>query len=188
MLLKDGRFAGTSTAKYPIFIYDLSPNKDFSIWKLYSPCDKDNKWLSWGIQTLYLENPPQFKYKKLVILSSKKDKMVFDNLSLQLDTTALLAEGNITKLINNLGDLDYYDEIFALLDFDSAEGVANVYKGVERTKQLEEKSGGRIKGLYLPENINNYLYMLGIKDIEEIFVKLGNEQLKSVVDGVFRVC
>ena len=177
MLMVDGKFKATSTNENPKFIYYLDyPNS----WKIYSPYDPEYKWISNNIDVLFLENFPALKQKDLMTLSSKKDKMVFDNLGLPFDTTSLLAEGNYQRLIKNLSTLDYYDNIYCLLDFDDA--------GLTNSNKLYELSNHRIQPLYLPEEKQNYYYSKDIKDIDEVYTDEGLEELmtivKQILDGV----
>ena len=182
MLLADGKYRDTSTPDNPKFIYyyyDDSGN--ITGWKLYSPYDPDHKWLSKNTSSSPYESKVQCVHNELFILSSKKDKMVFDNLQLPYDTTNPIAEGIFKGILRELsGSLRCYTNIYAWLDFDWCENLPNVYKGVERTQQLEIESGGRIKGLYLPPDEAAFLLPRNIKDIDEVFVNLGAEYLKNL--------
>jgi len=182
MLLADGKYKDTSTPDNPKFIYYYYDEKgNVTGWKLYSPYDKDHKWLSQNTSTLPYESKPQGVHNQLLILSSKKDKMVFDNLYFPYDTTNPIAEGIFKGVIRELsGSLSCYPIIYAWLDFDWSENVPNVYKGVERTIQLEEASNGRVKGLFLPPQISNFLLSRGIKDIDEVYTNLGEDYLNNL--------
>lgn len=182
MLLADGKYKDTSTPDNPKFIY-FYRDDDGNIlgWKLYSPYDKEHKWLSKNTSSLPYESKVQCVHDELFILSSKKDKMVFDNLALHYDTTNLIAEGVFKGILSELsGTLSCYKQIYAWLDFDWSENKPNVYKGVERTQQLCEQSGGKIKGIFLPPKENEFLLLRQIKDIDEVYVNLGKSYLNNL--------
>ncbi len=176
MLLIDGKFKCTSNPDLPKFIYYMRGDK--SSWKLYSPMDQgDLKWMSHNISLVNYESPLKNINKDLVILSSKKDKMVFDNLKLPFDTTSVLAEGNYRGLLKEIeNDFKQYDNIYCLLDFDRA--------GENSTQSIENESNGRIKGVYLPLDVSNYLYTKGIKDVDEVAVNLGYSALKRLIEKI----
>lgn len=179
MLMIDGKFKTTSIPDNPKFVYYLNNIKGKS-WKIYSPYDPEYKWISNNIDVLMLEDMPSFNFKDLIIFSSKKDKMVFNNLYLNYDTTSLLAEGNFHRLISNLCKLEYYDNIYCLLDFDDA--------GVNSSDKLNILSFGRIRPLYLPVEKQNYYYSKDIKDIDEMYTEEGPKELettiKQILDGI----
>lgn len=186
MLLADGKYRDTSTPDNPKFIYYYHDSEgNISGWKLYSPYNKDYKWLSKNTSSAPYESKVQCVNNELLILSSKKDKMVFDNLRQPYDTTNPIAEGIFKGIIRELSaSLACYDKIYAWLDFDWSENVSNVYKGVERTMQLEEESNGRIVGLYLPPDEERFLLGRGIKDIDEVYVNLGPHYLYNLFNKV----
>jgi hypothetical protein len=176
MLLIDDKFKCTSTKELPKFVYYMRPDK--TSWKLYSPLDHgDLKWMSHNISSVNYESPVKNLNKDLIIFSSKKDKMVFDNLNLPYDTTSVLAEGNYKGIIKELeGDFKHYNSVYCLLDFDKA--------GERSTENIENESNGRIKGVYLTLEISNYLYSKNIKDLDEVVVNLGYESLRRLVNKI----
>jgi hypothetical protein len=182
MLLADGKYKDTSTPDNPKFIYYYyDENGNISGWKLYAPYDKDHKWLSKNTSSQPYESKVQCVHNELVILSSKKDKMVFDNLLLPYDTTNPIAEGIFKGIIRELsGSLSCYTNIYAWLDFDWCENVPNVYKGVERTEQLEVESKGKIKGIFLPPQESNFLLSRKVKDVDEVYLHFGAEYLNNL--------
>jgi len=182
MLLADGKYRDTSTPDNPKFIYYYyDDDGNISGWKLYSPYDKDYKWLSKNTSSRPYESNPQCANNELVILSSKKDKMVFDNLLLPYDTINPIAEGIFKGIIRELSDsLNCYTNIYAWLDFDWCENIPNVYKGVERTEQIELESKGKIKGIFLPPKESQFLLSRGIKDVDEVLLNLGKNYLYNL--------
>lgn len=180
MLLINGKFKCTSVPDNPKFIYYYTKES----WKVYSPYDQEHKWVSNNINLIPYESQPQGKNKDLIILSSKKDKMVFDNLNLPFDTTSVLAEGNFSGVIYELDkSLAGYENIYALLDFDKSDDP-KTFKGVERTKQMEVESKGRIKGIYLPEQLSEHFAKIFVKDIDEIYTKLGSDILYKTINKI----
>lgn len=173
MLRKDKEFKATSSSTNPKFVYYL--NEERTAWKIYSPLDKDFKWISYNTHLVPYESPPEGKHKDLIIFSSKKDRLVFKALGLPYDTTSLISEGNFAKFIKELPNLKY-EHIYALLDFDDA--------GESYTNQIEAQSNGRIKGLYLPNNTWNYFASIGVKDIDDIRIKLGAAELNSTINKI----
>jgi len=182
MLLADGKYKDTSTPGNPKFIYYYLDELGNELgWKLYSPYDKDHKWLSKNTKSLPYESKLQCLNKDLIVFSSKKDKMVFDNLNLPFDTTNLIAEGIFKTFIRELSNsLSCYTNIYAWLDFDWNENKPLVFKGVERTEQIEQESKGRIKGLFLPPKESNYLLSMGVKDVDEVYLNLGKSYLNNL--------
>lgn len=176
MLLIDDKFKCTSNPDLPKFIYYMRPDK--TSWKLYSPLDHgDLKWMSHNISSVNYESTLQKLNKDLIIFSSKKDKMVFDNLQLPYDTTSVLAEGNYRGIIKELdGEFKQYNNIYCLLDFDKA--------GERSTESIENESKGRIKGLYLPLDVSNYFYSKNIKDLDEVVVNLGYDPLRRLINKI----
>lgn len=174
MFLVNGKFKCTSTNVNPKFIYDLGNGA----WKVYSPMESGEfKWLSHNLSSVNLESKPQGKHSKLVILSSKKDKMVFDNLLLPYDTTSVLSEGNFSGVLNEIErSLIGYKDIYCLLDFDQA--------GERATQAIENKSNGRIKGVYLPLNMANFLHTNGVKDVDDVMVKFGRDNLLKLINKI----
>ena len=174
MLLIDNKFKCTSTKENPKFVYMLGHD----IWKLYSPLESpDLKWMSHNINRVNYESEPQRLNNELIIFSSKKDKMVFDTLNLPYDTTSVLAEGNYAGIIKELhGRFSNYKNVYCLLDFDSA--------GERSTQNIESKSEGRIKGIYLPMDIANYFYTKGVKDIDEVMISFGRDNLLKLIKKI----
>ena len=174
MLRKDKEFKATSSSTNPKFVYYL--NEERTAWKIYSPLDKDFKWISYNTSLVPYESPPEGKYKDLIVFSSKKDRLVFKTLGLPYDTTSLISEGNFRLLLAKLHELGTYDNIWALLDFDDA--------GESYTNQIESQSNGRIKGLYLDNNTWNYFASIGVKDIDDIRIKLGAAELRDTINKI----
>lgn len=174
MLRKDKEFKATSSSTNPKFVYYL--NEERTAWKIYSPLDKDFKWISYNTSLVPYESLPESKYKDLIVFSSKKDKLVFKTLGLPYDTTSLISEGNFRLLLAKLHELGTYDNIWALLDFDDA--------GESYTNQIESQSNGRIKGLYLDNNTWNYFASIGVKDIDDIRIKLGAAELRDTINKI----
>ncbi len=174
MLLVDGRFKCTSTKDNPKFVYKLGGDS----WKIYSPLETaELKWVSNNIKDVSYESKPQGLHNELVVLSSKKDKMVFDTLKLPYDTTSVLAEGNYSGIIKEIDDsLKHYRNIYCLLDFDSA--------GKKSTKSIEDKTSGRIKGVYLTEEMENFFAKKMVKDIDEIRIHFGSDNLLKVIKKI----
>lgn len=173
MLRKDKEFKATSSSTNPKFVYFL--NEQRTAWKLYSPLDTEFKWLSYNTHLVPYESAPEGAHKDLIVFSSKKDRLVFKTLDLPYDTTSLISEGNFAGLIKDLPNLKY-DNIYALLDFDPP--------GENYMAQLEAQSGGRVKGLYLDTNTANYLYSIGVKDIDDVQIKLGAAELRLIINKI----
>lgn len=173
MLTADKVFKTTSTSANPKFVYYL--NEDRSAWKIYSPLSSDPKmkWLSFGLDKVWCEKPPQYQNQDLILFAGKKDMLVWRTVEQAYDSTSLLAEGNFGGIIRELdGELKGYKNIYALLDMDNA--------GEEAMHRMYERSGQRIKPLIIPTNIGNYLAANGVKDIDEIKIRLGTEELNRV--------
>jgi len=171
MLTINGRFKCTSMSTNPKFAYILGNDS----WKIYSPLDSGEfKWISNNLSHINYESEPFQEYDDLMILSSKKDKMVFDNLGLPYDTTSVLSESNYIGIINELnGKFSKYKNIYCLLDFDTA--------GEQATKNIELKSNGRVKGVYPQLNMLNFLHTKSIKDIDDVFIKFGRDNLLKLI-------
>lgn len=170
-------FKSTSTKDNPKFVYYLGGTVGESF-KVYSPKDKDFKWISNRLDLVDYENPTQGKHKNLIVLSSRKDKQVFDNMGLPFDTTSSLSESNfkgIIKQINN--DFKHYSGIYSLFDFDD--------RGLEFAQQLYFQSEFKIKPIIFG-NILNYLSTISVKDIAELKRHGDKELLKLITDEIKR--
>lgn len=175
ILKVDGKFASTSTPDNPKFVYYLGGHIGDSF-KVYSPFDKDFKWISNRLDLVDYETPTQNKYKDLIVLSSRKDCLVFNNYNLEFDTTSSLSESNFSGIIRQLDkDFKKYDRIFSLFDFDE--------KGIEFSNKLYQDSNFKIKPIILG-NVLNYLHMVGIKDIDNLKTHQDSELEKIVVDEI----
>lgn len=174
LLFIDGRFICTSTKENPKFIYYFdSENK--SGFKVYSPLDKNFKWLSYNISLYNLENKVEKKYDDLIVFSGRKDRLVFDTLNLPYDTTSTMAEGNFNGLLKELPNLHTYKNIYSFFDFELNSSGENL------AKKLYEQSNKRVVPITPPLNILNYLITQGIKDIDDLKVKGGDELLSTTI-------
>ena len=92
LLFIDGKFICTSTKDNPKFIYyfDGTDRRGF---KVYSPLDREHKWLSYNTSLYNLENGVNKLFNDLIVFSSRKDRIVFDSLELCFDTTSTMSEG-----------------------------------------------------------------------------------------------
>ncbi len=176
MLYIDNKFICTSTPDNPKFIYYFS-EEDRSGFKVYSPLDVEHKWMSYKINLFDFENPPQDKYKDLIIFSSRKDRRVFDNVGLPYDTTSAMAEGNFRGIIKRLPELTQrYKNIYSLFDFDFNDA------GDKLASKLYHESGEVIVQLTPPTRLLNFLAGIGVKDIDELKVKGGDQLLREVLN------
>ena len=173
MLMINDKFVATSTENNPKFVYKYSEDS----WKIYSPYDQQNKWLSHNILNPFEVGKTGFL--DLVILSSKKDRMVFENVGIPVSTISLHSESNFNPLIKELNtSLSKYDRVFSFLDFDST--------GLGAMNKIEQKSGGRIKPLKISNDVVNFLVANGIKDVDDFYLKFGNDKLKSFILKIFK--
>lgn len=190
-------YISTSTLGNPTFIY-LYEFSDTLSFKKYSPLTQKGKWLSSGLQDIVAEddifNDKHRSSNKLVIFSSKKDKRVCINTGLfdGWETTSLIAEGNFRKLIaklkENISTTPSYDEIIYLGDFDDAtQSAPGTKKGIERSKQIEEESGGLIKSLYLDEKLRQRLLKVKCKDYDDVRVMWGEKILKEIIKQITQI-
>ena len=167
----DRKFKSTSIKDNPKFIYYLDKFMGNSF-KVYSPYDPLFKWISQGLDLVDYENAPQNRYNNLMILSGRKDKLVFDNYNLPFDTTSPMSESNFTGIIRQLDkDFKHYKNIYSLLDFDD--------KGQEFSQKLYHQSGFKIK----PINFGillNYLHYIDVKDIDNLKT-FGDKELEKII-------
>lgn len=171
MLSVNDKFVATSTVDNPRFVYRYGEDS----YKIYSPFDTQYKWISNNINTPF-ETGAVSKYPDLFILSSKKDRMVFDNLGIPVSTVSLHSEGNFNPLIKELeeGDsLSRYSKMFSFLDFDEA--------GHNAMQSIFQRSKGRILPLEVPEDVRFFLNGLGIKDLDDMYVKMGGNKLSEFI-------
>ena len=174
VLMRDGKFMTTSCTNNPKFVFKYNGEDS---WKVYSPLDVHYKWLSSNIIEPFEVGESGFK--DLVVLSSKKDRMVFENLSFPISTISLHSETNFNPFLNELDkSLSKYDRIFCFLDFDNP--------GQQAQKTIEQKSFGRVKALKIKEEILNHLLESGVKDIDDFYLKFGQGILKDFVSKVFK--
>lgn len=175
VLKVDGKFKATSMMNNPKFVYYLGGVMGESL-KVYSPYDTLFKWLSNRLDLVDYETPPQGKYKDLIILSSRKDNLVFNNYKLPFDTTSSLSESNFNGIIKQLDkDFKDYDNIYALFDFDD--------KGVEFSYMLSQQSGFRIKPIIFG-GVMNFLHSVGVKDIDNLRMRGDLELEKIILDEI----
>jgi hypothetical protein len=177
MLFIDGRFICTSTKENPKFIYYFDED-DRRGFKVYSPLDKEHKWLSYNTSFYSFENKVSKVFDDLIIFSSRKDRMVFDSLGLAYATTSVMAEGNFSGLLKELPNLTEYKNIYSFFDFEFNEA------GEKMANKLYEQSSGRVVPISPPQNILNYLISAEVKDIDDLLVKEGREYLNKTI----RVC
>lgn len=173
LLFIDGKFICTSTKDNPKFIYYFD-DKDRRGFKVYSPLDKEHKWLSYNTSLYNLENEVTKLYDNLIVFSSRKDRLVFDSLELCYDTTSTMSEGNFSGLLRELPNLKY-DNIYSFFDFEFNE------VGEKMAQKLYEQSGGVVKPIAPPTNVLNYLISKDIKDIDDLKVKGGDNLLIEIV-------
>ena len=161
-----------------VYLYKTWDNRVIpDCWKVYSPLNENKKWITHNTYKAAFETLPQLNSDRLCILSSRKDKQVFDSLGFNFDTTNPISEGNFRGLLQDKNIMNYREK-YVLFDFDSSETSK---KGVERTKQLEEESGGKIKGIYLKDDLRNFLISNGVKDIDEAVIKFGVNKTKDLI-------
>lgn len=171
----DKSFAATSTSDDPKFIYYMGDSIS-ETFKIYSPFSKDNKWISNRLDLVDYETSLQGEYEDLMLLSGRKDNLVFDNYGLPFDTTSPLSESNFGGILRQLDkEFRNYRNIFSLFDFDD--------RGEEFSSKLGQLSNGRIKPIILGD-INNYLHSVGIKDIDNIETHGDYELKKLVIDEI----
>lgn len=171
----DGKFVSTSTPENPKFIYYLG-GVIGEAFKVYSPYDPDFKWISNRLDLVDYETPLQNKYDDLMILSGRKDNLVFDNYNLPFDTTSSLSESNFSGIIKQLDkDFKRYKRIFSLFDFDD--------KGVEFSNKLYEESDKRVIPIILGD-IRNYLHYVDVKDIDNLKTHNDLELEKLVINEI----
>jgi len=178
LLFIDGKFICTSTKDNPKFIYyfDYRDRRGF---KVYSPLDKEHKWLSYNTSLYNLENEVTKLYDNLIVFSSRKDRLVFDSLELCYDTTSTMSEGNFSGLLRELPNLKY-DNIYSFFDFELNEA------GEKMAQKLYEQSGGIVKPIAPPTNVLNYLISKDIKDIDDLRVKGDSNLLREIVGVCIR--
>lgn len=178
LLFIDGKFICTSTKDNPKFIYyfDYRDRRGF---KVYSPLDKEHKWLSYNTSLYNLENEVTKIYDNLIVFSSRKDRLVFDSLELCYDTTSTMSEGNFSGLLRELPNLKY-DNIYSFFDFELNEA------GEKMAQKLYEQSGGIVKPIAPPTNVLNYLISKDIKDIDDLRVKGDSNLLREIVGVCIR--
>lgn len=174
MLRINKEFKSTSSSTNPKFVYFL--NEERSVWKVFSPLDREFTWMTFNTNLVPYESPPENIYEDLIIFNSKKDRLVFKTLHLPYDTTSLIEEGNFKGLLKELPKLDHCKNIWALLDFDS--------EGENYTAQIEAQSGGRIKGLSIPNNIWNFLESVEVRNLDDVRVKLGALELRNMINKI----
>ena len=174
LLFIDGKFICTSTKDNPKFIYyfDGTDRRGF---KVYSPLDREHKWLSYNTSLYNLENEVNKLFNDLIVFSSRKDRIVFDSLELCFDTTSTMSEGNFSGLLRELPNLKY-DNIYSFFDFEFNEA------GEKMAQKLYEQSGGIVKPIAPPTNVLNYLISKDIKDIDDLKVKGGDSLLKEIIE------
>lgn len=173
LLFIDGKFICTSTKDNPKFIYYFDKH-DRRGFKVYSPLDKEHKWLSYNTSLYNLENEVTKLSDELIVFSSRKDRLVFDSLELNFDTTSTMSEGNFSGLLRELPNLKY-DNIYSFFDFELNEA------GEKMAQKLYEQSGGIVKPIAPPTNTLNYLISKDIKDIDDLKVKGGDSLLREIV-------
>jgi hypothetical protein len=174
LLFIDGKFICTSTKDNPKFIYyfDKYDRRGF---KVYSPLDKEHKWLSYNTSLYNLENGVTKVSDNLIVFSSRKDRLVFDSLELCFDTTSTMSEGNFSGLLRELPNLKY-DNIYSFFDFEFNEA------GEKMAQKLYEQSGGIVEPIAPPTNVLNYLISKDIKDIDDLKVKGGDNLLREIIN------
>lgn len=176
ILKNNDAFISTSVENSPRFIYDFGINFGESF-KVYSPYDGKYKWLSKNINYIAFETPLTYKHKTLIILSSKKDNLVFDNFNINVDTTSVLSECNFKEVLNRLDNiLLRYDNIYSLFDFD--------YAGEALAYELFKQSNFKIKPINIG-NLLNYLYYINVKDIDELKIH-GDLELEKILINEIR--
>ncbi len=175
MLSINDKFVTTSMPGNPKFVYRYSEDS----FKIYSPFDTNYKWISHNLTSPF--EVGRVGNRDCVVMSSKKDRMVFDNLNFPIDTISLHSEGNFNPVIEELkdgGSLSAYDRLFCMLDFDDA--------GTSYMEQLHDKSGGSVKPIVAKPDVRFFLQGVGVKDIDDMYIKMGRDKTSKFIFKLLR--